>query len=104
MLVSDQDGSPIAPIVQNLITKEGVWSSYHDEKIAEHSHLDELTEQWIEQQNFSKPCVYRVDREADSVGHMRKWSDPGHHFLIRAKNVPSVQYKEKSQPLCKVAE
>ncbi len=30
-------------LVQNLVTKDGVWSSYHDERIALDSHLDELT-------------------------------------------------------------
>ncbi len=59
---------------------------------------------WIEPQGVSKPCVDWVDREGDSVGHMRQWSSEGYHFLNRAKNAPRVQYEGKSQQLCKEAE
>ncbi len=51
-----------------------------------------------------KPRIYLVDREANSVGHMRTWSKQRYHFLICAKNVPSVQYGDKFQQLYKVAE
>ena len=38
LLLSDRDGEPLAPIVQNVVNKEGVWSSYHDERINYEPH------------------------------------------------------------------
>jgi len=37
------------------------------------NHLNEMTHciGKLEQQNFSKPLVHLIDREAGSIGHMR---------------------------------
>jgi hypothetical protein len=34
--------------------------------------------------HLGKPLVHIIDREADSVGHYRKWSHRGHTYLVRA--------------------
>lgn len=41
------------------------------------SHLDEVTTciHYLEQQAFAKPLVHIIDREADSIGHIRQWQE-----------------------------
>ncbi len=85
IFVSDRDGFPIAVPAQNLVTSTGVWQSQHTSAQKNAAHLDELTSRigWLEQQKFGKDLVHIVDREADSVLHLRQWSE--HNWLIRVK-------------------
>ena len=34
--------------------------------------------------NFSAKIVHLIDREADSVFHLREWNEQGFHYLVRA--------------------
>ena len=43
--------------------------------------------------NLARPLVHIVDREADSVGHFRKWQAAGHQFLVRGKSDRRVVWK-----------
>ena len=49
-------------------------------------HLDQIlpTMRRKSAWNLGKPIVHVIDREADSVGHYRKWDAGGHKVLIRA--------------------
>lgn len=87
VMVGDRAGDPLGAAVQNLATGQGVWSTYRTELQPHIPHLDELSlrMQWLEQQDWGKPLVHLVDREADSVDHLRQWSTAGHQWLIRAK-------------------
>ncbi len=38
LLLSNRNGEPLAPIVQNWVTKDGVWSSYLDPNVSRISH------------------------------------------------------------------
>lgn len=93
LLVSDRDGSPLAAPAQNLVTANGVLSTMTREVTRIKPHLDELTERmaWLEKQDFGKPLVHIVDREADSVAHMRGWSEAEHKWLVRAKGGSRVR-------------
>lgn len=93
LLIGDGLGQPLSPVAQNLVTAQGVLSTYASPGAKAQAHLDELTERmrWLEGQNLGKPLVHIVDREADSVDHLRQWSAAGWHWLIRAKGGSRVQ-------------
>ena len=88
LLVQAQDGLPLSVVAQNLVSAEGSWQSRRSViQPDDQTHLDELSERidWIEQQGFARRLVHIVDREADSVNHLRQWSRQGHYWLVRAK-------------------
>lgn len=107
LLVNAQDGLPLSVVAQNLVSAEGVWQS-RKAAIApdDQTHLDELSERidWIEQQGLDKRLVHIVDREADSVDHLRQWSRPGHHWLVRAKAGSMVRHGHTDQSLAMLAQ
>lgn len=106
LLVSDRDGLPLVAPVQNLVTSAGVWQSraagIQPDVLP---HLDELTErmEWLENQGLNKPLVHIVDREADSVAHLRRWSQRGWCWLIRAKEGARVCHEGRDGKLREVA-
>ncbi len=105
LLVTDRDGAPICTPAQNLATKDGVLSTRADEVLAPEKHLHELTQRitWLEQQNFAKPLVHIVDREADSVAHLRQWQAEGRRWLVRVKAGSTASYEGQSRPLSQIA-
>jgi hypothetical protein len=106
VLVSDCTGEPLAAPVQNLVTAEGVWQSRASRIQANDlSHLDELTERiaWLEAQKLEKPLVHIIDREADSVGHLRTWSARDWNWLVRVKEGNYVSFGGKTLKLSDVA-
>lgn len=107
LLVSAEDGAPLAVPAQNLVTAQGVWQSHAEDMGPDaHSHLDELTQRiaWLERQNFGKRLVHLIDREADSVAHLRQWHRQAQHWRVRVKGGSSVRYEKASMSLQKVAE
>lgn len=106
LLMSDRGGDPLGAIAQNLVTAQGVWSSYEEGCQPCLAHLDELSVrmQWLEEQELGKALVHVVDREADSVGHLRQWSAAQWRWLIRAKGGARVHYAGHASTLGKVAE
>lgn len=107
LLVSDRDGMPLVAATQNLVTAEGVWQSRTDQIQANDlSHLDELTERigWLEAEKFAKPLVHIIDREADSVAHLRAWSRASWNWLVRVKENNRVSLGGKELKLCQVAD
>ena len=52
--------------------------------------------------NLSAKIVHGIDREADSVFHLREWSEHGFHYLVRAIDNRHVRWQEKSIQLCKI--
>ena len=105
VLVSDRDGSPLCAPVQNLRTAQGLLSSRADAVVALKPHLDELSERmrWLEQQRLARPLVHVVDREADSIGHLRQWSAAGSLWLVRVKAGSRVSGPQGSLALSEVA-
>lgn len=99
LVISDKTGDPIATPLQNLVTGEGLWTSREATLRSEVlPHLDELTQSmaWLEAQNFGKPLVHIIDREADSVGHWRQWSSAGQLWLARVKGSSKLTHKGKN--------
>lgn len=90
LLVSDRDGQPLAPVALRLASQDGSYSTYAAgaaDMTPVRGHLDEATHciHALEQQTFGKPLVHIIDREADSVGHIRQWEQGGYRWLVRVK-------------------
>lgn len=100
LIVSDQTGQPLAPVAQRLVSANGSYASYG--KVTPDSlvktHLDEVTDciHHLETQSFAKLLVHLIDREGDSIGHMRQWDVAGCLWLVRVKDNPTVNYNDKS--------
>jgi hypothetical protein len=106
LLMTDRAGEPVGAVAQNLVTAQGVWSTYQAGCQPRLPHLEELSGrmQWLQEQALGKPLVHIVDREADSVGHLRHWSAQQWRWLIRAKAGARVHYGGQSQSLAQVGE
>lgn len=85
LLVSADDGQPLAPMELEVYTKKGVLST-RDGSSRHRPHLEQVLPTMRASQSWglSKPIVHVIDREADSVDHYRRWDSAGHKFLIRA--------------------
>jgi hypothetical protein len=86
LVVSDRDGSPLAPVSMSLRAADGVHCSRSAKLRAPRSPLDELdpTMEFAERQSLGRPLVHIIDAEADSVAHFRQWSQNGRFYLLRA--------------------
>ena len=56
---------------------------------------------WIETQSFNKPLVHIIDREADSIGHIRQWEEEHINWLTRARKTSGVEYQGESMQCSK---
>ena len=85
LLVSADDGSPLAPMEIHLKTGRGLLST-RDPRPRARPHLEQVlpTMKASRTWGLSKPIVHVIDREADSVDHYRRWDAAGEKFLIRA--------------------
>ncbi len=108
-ILSDQAGVPIAPVAQRLVSADGSYATYNDNTLSASStqgHLEEVTDciAYLEQQNFSKPLVHIIDREGDSIRHIRRWETGGSRWLVRAKDNPGVNYQGQSMTCKTIAQ
>lgn len=85
LIISDRHGGPLALVAMNLKTKTETFSTY-DKSLKGLTHLEELSKRidWLESQEFKKPLVHIIDREADSVAFLR--SLEGRNWVIRAND------------------
>lgn len=84
LLVSPDDGSPLAPMEIHCLTADGILSTR--QRVRTLSHLEQVLPTMTASLtwNLPKPLLHVIDREADSVGHYRRWHKAGHKFLVRA--------------------
>ena len=96
LIVSDQTGQPIAPVAQRLVSANGSYATYGEkERNAEvKNHLDEVGDciEHLEKQGFAKPLVHLIDREADSVFHLRHLDHNQRLWVIRINDNPYLDY------------
>ena len=96
LIVSDRTGQPIAPVAQRLVSAQGSYASYaaDDSPAAFQEHLDEVSDciEHLQSQGFAKPLVHIIDREGDSVRHIRRWQGSACHWLVRVNDNPRVQH------------
>ena len=85
LLVSADDGSPLAPMEMHLKTAGGVIST-RDPAAHDRPHLDQVlpTMEASRGWELDKSLLHVIDREADSVDYFRKWDAAGFKFLVRA--------------------
>lgn len=86
LLVSGEDGSPIAPMQMHLKTAHGFLSTRDPAPPSNDHHLAQVLPTMQASEGWGLGCelVHVIDREADSVGHFRQWDAAGHQFLVRA--------------------
>jgi hypothetical protein len=97
--VADRHGAPLGPTWQNMIGAQGNHSTGSAAPRPATSRLDELAERMeqLEALQLGRPLVHIIDREADSVGHQRAWSQ--RTYLVRAKGGSRVQCDGQKQKL-----
>lgn len=93
LLLSDQDGQPLAPLCQQLLTADGLYSSRFDRRRRPLPTLDELAPvmAFVAGLPLGKRPVFFIDAEADSVYHYRQWQRRGWLYLVRADEVRYVR-------------
>ena len=104
LLVGDRDGDPLAPVCQTLTAAAGVLST-RPQRRQPRSPLDTLgpTMAFVDRLGLARPVVHIIDREADSVGHFRRWLRQGHRILVRADGTRVVRHEGQERPLAEVA-
>jgi hypothetical protein len=92
LAVGDRDGAAIAPLCLELRAGDGVHSTRCDRPIKPGSSLDglEAVMGCVEGYALGKTPVFVIDREADSVGHYRRWHAKGRRFVVRADDARLV--------------
>jgi hypothetical protein len=85
LLVDARNGQPVAPLEMHLRTADKVHTT-RDEPVADVPHIDQILPTMEAAKAWDLPAkiVHVIDREADSVWHMRQWHAAGHVFLVRA--------------------
>jgi len=104
LLISDQDGAPLAPGCLNLAASDGVHSTRRETLLPKRPWVDELnrTMGYIEAQQFAWPLVHIIDREGDRLLQMRRFDRCDRLFVIRANDVRRVEHEGQSRLLSEV--
>ena len=104
LLVSPDDGQPLAPMEMHLHTADGVLST-RVPMPRQRPHLDQVlpTMRASDEWGLSKPLLHVIDREADSVDHYRRWDADGRYFLVRADD-RRIRWNGQSFLLSEVAQ
>jgi hypothetical protein len=105
LVISDRDGSPIAPVCLDLRAKDGLHTTRSGDILKPVSALDGLDPLMseVEGQKLALPALYIIDREADSVAHYRRWSEKNRKFLVRADDARKVLHEGRECTLVNVA-
>lgn len=104
LLIDAADGSPLAPMGLSVLCSLGMYSTESKSVQPPVAHLDQVLS-WMEHSNswnLGRRPVFVIDREADSVKHLRAWDAAGHLFLVRADD-RRLSFRGSSQLLSEVA-
>ncbi len=84
LLVGGDDGSPLAPMQMHLKTADAVHSTGAAPARDDHP-LEQVLPTMDASRQWGLPAapVHVIDREADSVDHLRRWDQAGHRYLVR---------------------
>jgi len=98
LLVDAGNGAPLAPMALSVWAADGSHTT-ESETVEPHlAHLEQIfpcmqaSQSW----QLGRTIVHVIDREADSVKHLRKWDAGGHRFLVRTDD-RRVEFRGKSQ-------
>ena len=105
LAVSANDGRPLGPMEFRLRTADGMLSTRLGGAALPPGHVDELDETMAAAASWElgRTPVHVIDREADSVGHYRRWHAAGHRFVVRADRDRVVLYGGRECSLAEVA-
>ena len=105
LAVSDTTGQPLAPVCLELEAMDGLHSTRAGAPLAALSPLDGLgpVMSYVEGLQLGRPLAWLIDREADSVRHLREWAAAARHFIVRANDAPRVICAGRSQALGEAA-
>jgi len=97
LLVDTRNGQAIAPIQMYMKTAEGFLSTATTAPLPGTHHLEQVLPLMREatEMNFSANIVHVIDREADSVFHLREWFAGGFQFLVRGDGDRIVRWRGK---------
>lgn len=106
LLLSDADGSPVAPVHQSLRSAEGFHRTDAEGLRPGDggTKLDGLLPLFrlVGGLGWPAPPVFIIDREADSVDHYRRWAADGRLFLVRADDCRKVTHEGEGRLLPEV--
>lgn len=106
LALSDRDGSPIAPLCLELRAADGVHTTRADHPLPAASRLDRLGPVMAHAagllSGLGHTPVFLIDREADSVGHYRRWHRAGRRFVVRADAGRKVLHEGVERKLSEV--
>lgn len=105
LVVDADDGRPLGPMEFRLRTAEGMLATRIGGASLPPGHVDEIDQAMVAADGWGLPRtpVHVIDREADSVGHYRRWHAAGHRFLIRADRKRRVLHEDRERGLDEVA-
>mgnify|MGYP000953334033 CR=1 FL=1 len=86
LLIDANNGAPLAPMGLTVLCEQGMFSTESTTPLPRVAHLDQI-HAWMdsaETWKLGKCPVFVIDREADSLKHLRAWDAAGHHYLVRA--------------------
>jgi hypothetical protein len=104
LAVDADDGRPLGPMEFRLRTGHGMLSTRLGGADLPPGHVDELdaamaaTPGW----RLGRAPVHVIDREADSVGHYRRWHAAGRRFVVRADRNRAVLHEGGERALSDV--
>jgi DDE family transposase len=105
LLVDADDGATLAPMGLELLSAAGRHTTEAEVVQPRIAHLDQVLP-WMEASRswgLDKSCIHVIDREADSLKHLRAWHAAGHLFLVRADD-RRVTFRGKKQLLSDIVQ
>jgi hypothetical protein len=101
LLISDRNGAPLLPLYVGIEASDGVHSTRRETPLHARPWIDEIsrTMGYVESLGPAKPSVHIIDREADSILHLRRFRRQQRKFLIRGNDVRRVAHEGRSKLL-----
>ena len=105
LIVDAADGCPLGPMEFRLRTAEGMLTTRPGGAALPPGHVDELDDVMTAAQRWGsgRAPIHVIDREADSVGHYRRWHAAGRRFVVRADRERLVLHEGRECKLGAVA-
>jgi hypothetical protein len=105
LVVDAAAGRPLGPIEFRLRCAGGMLSTRVGGAALPPGHIDELDDVMAQEQawGLGRTLIHVIDREADSVGHYRRWQAAGHRFVVRADKARVVLHEGRACKLEAVA-
>jgi hypothetical protein len=104
LAVDADDGRPLGPMEFRLRTGAGMLSTRIGGVALPPGHVDELDDAMAAARGWKlgRVPIHVIDREADSVGHYRRWHAAGHRFVVRADHERVVLHEGRECQLGEV--